>query len=146
MKKDNRQGGSVVLFIIVGAVLAALALGALYLSRQFMASQRTAPVSGEGIAQNPGNKDDKSSNPVVNGGTTDGKTTDDKAAGGDNSQSGGQVAKPAPQPDSTGTDSGSGQVGQLPKSGPAGDLLGIFGLTLLTVVGGIYINSLRLVN
>jgi Flp pilus assembly protein TadG len=49
MYYGNRQGGSAATFIIVGLVLTALAAGVLYGARQYMTSQRTAPISEESL-------------------------------------------------------------------------------------------------
>ena len=63
MYYGNRQGGSAATFIIVGLVLTALAAGVLYGARQYMASQRTAPISEESlqVAQ----KDDEKAAPTT---------------------------------------------------------------------------------
>ena len=53
MYYGNRQGGSVATFIVVGLVLVALACGALYGARQYMVSQRTAPISEESMQSAP---------------------------------------------------------------------------------------------
>ena len=57
----NRQSGAAVSYIIIGIVLVALALGALYGARQYMASQRTAPISVEDMQTASNESDDKSS-------------------------------------------------------------------------------------
>lgn len=53
MNYGNRQGGSAATFIIVGLVLTVLTAGVLYGARQYMASQRTAPISEESMQTAP---------------------------------------------------------------------------------------------
>lgn len=65
MYYGNRQGGSAATFIVVGLLLVAVAAGVLYGARQYMASQRTAPISEESMQTTPADEQPGQSNDVA---------------------------------------------------------------------------------
>lgn len=131
MSQSNRQGGSVATFLVVGLILALLALGAIYGVRQYMASQRLAPVADESLINNSDDKNN-SVEGVVNESGQNETSTDNKTAG----EAPGSVNS---QP------SGSNQSTSehLPQSGPTGSLAGVIGASSMAGMAIAYVGSRR---
>ena len=96
MYYGNRQGGSAATFIIVGLVLTALAAGVLYGARQYMTSQRTAPISEESlqIAQ----KDDEKAAPTDPSHDAQSSTDDASTSATDPSEATSSIETPSTEP------------------------------------------------
>lgn len=132
MYQNNRQGGSVITFLVVGIILAALALGAVYGVRQFMASQRLAPIADSDIAQD-----------------TDGNGTADEGIARNPTQSEGDSETEADGSGATGgtpsTDqsslNGTQPSGRLPQSGPETGFVNVLGLSLTVAMIAVYLKS-----
>ena len=99
MYYGNRQGGSAATFIIVGLVLTALAAGVLYGARQYMTSQRTAPISEESlqIAQ----KDDEKAAPAEPSQDAQSSTDDTSTGATDPSEATSNTETPSTEPTDT---------------------------------------------
>ena len=99
MYYGNRQGGSAATFIIVGLVLTALAAGVLYGARQYMTSQRTAPISEESlqIAQ----QDDEKAAPTEPSHDAQSSTDDASTGATDPSEATSNTETPSTEPTDT---------------------------------------------
>lgn len=125
MYYGNRQGGSVATFIVVGLVLVALACGALYGARQYMVSQRTAPISEESMQSAPSDDSSDETKDETNSTNESTDTTDD-------------------QTDVASLDSDDSED-PLPQTGPTADVFAAltFGITAMAAVA--YTRSQRMV-
>lgn len=132
MKQNNRQGGSVVAFLVVGIILAGLALGAIYGVRQFMASQRLIPIADS----------DKVGDSSSDGTASDGVRREPSQT--DNSGNSGVSDSIDETPSTDQSTTGETQInGNLPKSGPATGIIDIAGLSLTAGMVVVYVNSRR---
>lgn len=130
MSQSNRQGGSVATFLVVGLILALLALGAIYGVRQYMASQRLAPVADESLINGSGDKNSPEEGVVKE------PSQDENTA---NNNTGGETPGSTSQP----VDSGQPTSESLPQSGPTSNLAGIIGVSLMIGMTVAYIGSRR---
>ena len=162
MYYGNRQGGSVSTFIVVGLVLVALACGVLYGARQYMTSQRIAPISEESMQTAPSDKDsDKpdTDNSTENNSenqtnlsnestenseksTDDTANTDETADSQNSSQNSSDETTTDDQNEVATTDDSDAP---LPQTGPTTDVLAALTLGITAMVAVAYIRSQRMI-
>ncbi|PID33168.1 hypothetical protein CR969_02190 [Candidatus Saccharibacteria bacterium] len=146
MNYNNRQGGFVKSFVVVGIILVLLTLGVLYLLRQYSSSQTTAPISEESVSENQTDFEiDNNSSEL----STEQKSKDKKDDKDQKSSDKDQVATNSGSDTSESTDSSSQQVvetteTELPKTGSADTLLASLALGAVTVAAVAYARSTRL--
>ena len=144
MYYGNRQGGSAATFIIVGLLLTALAAGVLYGARQYMASQRIAPISEESMQTS--STDDEADD----GGTSDATDNSEADTAANNTQETQQEAASDTITDDTDSttaqqDTEVTQDAPLPQTGPASTALGALVLGFAAASTVAYLRSQRLV-
>ncbi len=118
MRKADRQGGSVVTFVVVAIVLALLALGALFATKKLAMNDQTPPMvlpesSKDNSKESKNNQNDKAKKDDQ----TESATSESDKTGSDSETLG------SFDDDSEGQDSGLGSDSEaydqgLPKSGP----------------------------
>lgn len=143
----NRQSGAAVSYIIIGIVLVALALGALYGARQYMASQRTAPISVEDMQTASNESDDKSSEKSKLDDEKDQKTADqekDKEKESNDSKDENSTKEESTQPESTPQADQSTEA-PLPQTGPTSDILTALVLGVTAAASLAYFRSQRII-
>ena len=123
----TNEGGSVLSFAVVGAILAILLVGGVAVVRQqFINSQKAAPTSRK-VAQPSDNKD-KTTAPAAS-------SSDQTPANSGQAPSDSSTSTPAPQAATT--------PGSLPHTGPVETLTTIVALGLLTASSTAYLRSRR---
>lgn len=140
MRKTFVQSGSVKVFVIVGVILAALALMALYfVGRNFYADQVPPMVVPESIVEQ---NDADISDEAQNGPAIDDEGTASDSEGSQTSDSGDQSAQ---SNTTSGEAAGSSPVSSdnLPQTGPSDDMATALALVALTVSTASYVGSVR---
>lgn len=134
MKNVERQGGSIVGFVIVGVLLVLLALGVFYGVKRFAMNDETPPMTLSGLVDNQDTKNENSS---------DGQRSGDQGSNSSNNES--STTDKTNNQDNSTQGSSSGQSGSnLPQSGPAETVSTALALTLLTVSVTAYARSRQL--
>jgi outer membrane biosynthesis protein TonB len=131
----TNQGGSVLSFVIVGVVLAGLAIGAVYfVHRQTM--QPVDPSEPHPVATQPETPQPEASQPEETTTKPEEKAQEKPA----------ETTRPAqqPQPSQSIPGASTPATGALPKTGPAETLGVIIALSLLSIATVSYIRSRRL--
>lgn len=150
--RTTRQGGSVKVFIIVGVILALIALGVLYSTKRYAMNDQTPPLvvpsDQDGASQPAGDADKSSSDEsdadtghdedAVSSGDSPRDQTEDKA---DDQSTDHSVSSPGSS--SSSSRGGHSAVSDdLPQTGPEGGVAGVI-LALMTTSAIYYIRSLR---
>ena len=155
MRKTFVQGGSVKVFVIVGVILTAIALGVLYVAGRQATSSQVPPMFVPDSSQDE-QKDDKKSDTTSSDQTKDGtdasdttgkdKDSSNDASTGDatDTTDGSQTTGDTEDGTSTNTaDEDSQQPADLPKTGAADGVAGAIVLAMLTFSAVAYVRSLR---
>lgn len=132
MSQRTNQGGSVVSFVVVGLILAAVVAGGVYMVNQ-RNSQETTQAPNDGSTQAPA--DDKEKSPETNQPGTASPEVDGQKQNGSQAPTTGYVTPPT-----TGVSGTTSEKGGLPTTGPADTLVQILALGILTgsIVAFIY--------
>lgn len=144
MRKTFVQGGSVKVFVIVGIILALLALTTLYFVKKNSYSQDVPPmVVPEGIADGTDSeKPEKTENQddSTTGGKDDETKPQDTANGSSDAQSGDDAKSDSTDQQSSGSDSAA-TADSLPQTGPSDSLATMIAVIALSVSTAAYVRS-----
>lgn len=144
MRARTNQGGWIVNFVVVGAVLVLGLLAGLYYVKSREAARETSSVATDTSQSDQGSSDqkntddqwsgdDKASSDNASDKAADGESRDDTAANTNDEQDG-DIAVETP---------GDMSDAELPQSGPVDTLAQLTGATLLTITIVSYVQSRR---